>query len=83
MSDRWRVSHKETGANYEIALIREGSAAADSQSWGWNMLSLGKIVLFGSGVGENSLNGSTIKEGLEIAARMCEAMNSTPQVQER
>lgn len=60
---------------YELAVIRNDHRHFGT-SWGWGDEK--KIILFGSGIGENQLNPCTPEQsarGRKIAEVVCEALN--------
>ena len=63
--------------DFELSVIRKDNKFGHD-SWGWG--GLDKIILFGTGIGENSppkLNITTVKFMQNAADKLCEALNAT------
>jgi len=81
----WQVQVKgKIGPNpddyYEVSIVRKDNIAGQT-SWGWG--GLHKIILFGTGLGRNSISPvteETIQFALWIADTLCTALNERGEI---
>jgi len=78
--DKWEVQmfdgdgdEEDDCPDFELSVIRIDNKHGHD-SWGWG--DVNKIILFGSGVGENSVDSKEEKEfAVKVAGTLCAALN--------